>query len=439
MSNDPKTSASNSPDTARLIIGDQEIELPLIRGSEDELAIDIRQLRAKTGAITHDPGFGNTGSCQSRVTFLDGAKGILRYRGYPIEQLAENSSFIEVAWLLMEGELPSQEELKTFRRQLTLHSMLHEDLRGLFASLPKRGHPMAICAATVAALSTFYQDLKYATPAEQRQASSMRLLAKFPTIAAFSYKHSIGQPYMYPRNDLLYTENILHMLFATPCEPYQPDPLAAKALNLLLILHADHEQNCSTSTVRTVGSAQANLYASVSAGINALWGPLHGGANQKVIEMLVAIEQGGLSPQDFMEKAKDKNSNVRLMGFGHRVYKNYDPRARILKKSCDEVLANMGKQNALLQIAQELEAIALADDYFVERHLYPNVDFYSGIIYQALGIPIDMFTVFFAMGRLPGWISQWLEHHADTDSRIIRPRQIYQGPRKRDYIPLEDR
>jgi citrate synthase len=434
MSTDPQ-----KPESARLILGDKEIELPVLHGVENEVAIDIRQLRAETGAITYDPGLGNTGSAQSSITFLDGAEGILRYRGYPIEQLAEHSTFLEVAWLLMHGELPTRDELEEFRHEVTMHTMLHEDLRLFFSAIPKRGHPMAICAATVAALSTFYQDLKFDDPEGQRWAAALRLLAKFPTIAANSYKHSIGQPFVYPKNELSYTENILHMMFATPCEEYKADPVSAKALNLLLILHADHEQNCSTSTVRMVGSSQANLFASVSAGVNALWGPLHGGANQKVIEMLLAIEEGGMSPQDFMAQAKDKNSQVRLMGFGHRVYKNYDPRAKILKKSCDEVLASMGKKSPLLDIAQELEKIALEDDYFIQRNLYPNVDFYSGIIYKALGIPIEMFTVFFAMGRLPGWISQWLEHHDDPDSKIFRPRQVYQGAPAREYVPIDKR
>jgi citrate synthase len=340
MSTDPQ-----KPESARLILGDKEIELPVLHGVENEVAIDIRQLRAETGAITYDPGLGNTGSAQSSITFLDGAEGILRYRGYPIEQLAEHSTFLEVAWLLMHGELPTRDELEEFRHEVTMHTMLHEDLRLFFSAIPKRGHPMAICAATVAALSTFYQDLKFDDPEGQRWAAALRLLAKFPTIAANSYKHSIGQPFVYPKNELSYTENILHMMFATPCEEYKADPVSAKALNLLFILHADHEQNCSTSTVRMVGSSQANLYASVSAGVNALWGPLHGGANQKVIEMLLEIEEGGMSPQDFMSrKAKDKNSQVRLMGFGHRVYKNYDPRAKILKKSCDEVLASHGQE-----------------------------------------------------------------------------------------------
>lgn len=429
----------SSTKSATLTIGDKTIELPIIEGSEGEIAVDIRRLRSETGFVTYDPGFGNTGSCLSNITFLNGEQGTLRYAGYSIEDLAENSNFLEVSWLLLHQKLPTREELEDFHRQITYHTMVHEDLKRFYGSLPKTGHPMAICAATVGALSTFYQDVKYDDPEDQRWAAAVRLLAKMPTIAAYSYKHSKGQPFMYPQNHLSYPENILHLMFATPCEPYEPDPVIARALDLLLILHADHEQNCSTSTVRTVGSSHANLFASVSAGISALWGPRHGGANQKVIEMLISILEGNRSAKDFMDLAKDKKSGVRLMGFGHRVYKNYDPRARILKKSCDEVLARMGTDNPLLDIAKELEEIALNDDYFVERKLYPNVDFYSGIIYQALGIPTDMFTVFFALGRLPGWISQWLEFHRDADGRIIRPRQIYTGATERSYVPVDAR
>jgi len=425
--------------TAKLTIDGKELELPIIEGTEGEVAIDIRNLRAETGAITFDPGLGNTGACLSKITFLNGEDGVLRYCGYPIEEIAEKSSFLEVAWLLINQELPNKSQLDDFRYEITRHTMLHENLRGFFSGIPRHGHPMAICAAAVGALSTFYQDVQFDDPAARRWAAAIRLLAKMPTIAAYSYKHSCGQPYMYPKNELSYTENILYMLFATPCEPYEPDPVLAKALDLLLILHADHEQNCSTSTVRTVGSSQANLFASVSAGISALWGPLHGGANQKVIEMLMEIHDGDKSAKQFMEAAKDKNSGTRLMGFGHRVYKNYDPRARILKKACDDVLARLGKSSPLLDIATELEDIALHDDYFIERKLYPNVDFYSGIIYQALGIPIDLFTVFFAMGRLPGWISQWLEFHRDQHARITRPRQIYMGATKRTFVPVDER
>ncbi|MCR9243997.1 MAG: citrate synthase [bacterium] len=427
-----------APKTARLSLGDQEIELPVMVGAEGEMAIDIRKLRAQTGAVTFDPGLGNTGACTSNITFLDGEKGILRHAGYPIEELANQSSFLEVMWLLLHQELPLKTELDSFTHDITHHTMMHEDLKRLFASLPKAGHPMAVCAAAVGALSTFYQKEGPKTP-EQNWIDAIRLLAKMPTIAAYCYKHSIGQPLMYPRNDLSYAANLLYMMFGTPCEAYEPNPVTARALDLLLILHADHEQNCSTSTVRTVGSSGANLFSSVSAGISALWGPLHGGANQAVIEMLMSIRDGERSAREFMELAKQKDSGVRLMGFGHRVYKNYDPRAKILKSACDDVLGQLGKRDPLLDIAQELEQIALEDSYFVERKLYPNVDFYSGIIYKALGIPTDMFTVFFAIGRMPGWISQWLEFQADPDKRITRPRQIYTGATPRSYQKVEGR
>ncbi|MEZ5966260.1 MAG: citrate synthase [Planctomycetota bacterium] len=432
-------SKQTTPTHAQLILGDKRLDLPVFVGTENEVAIDIRKLRAETGAITYDPGLGNTGSCKSHITFLDGEKGILRYAGYPIEQLAEQSHFLEVAWLLVNQELPDQAQLAEFERQVTYHTMVHEDFRRFFSSFPKAGHPMAICAAAVGALSTFYEDVHFDDPADQRKAAAVRLLAKMPTIAAYSYKHHLGQPFMYPRNDLTYAANILHMMFATPCERYEPDPVLARALDLLLILHADHEQNCSTSTVRTVGSSQANLFASVAAGISALWGPLHGGANQKVIEMLMSIRDGERTAKQFMELAKAKDSGVRLMGFGHRVYKNHDPRARILKTACTDVLAKLGTKDPLLEIAMELEEIALEDDYFVQRKLYPNVDFYSGIIYKALGIPTDMFTVFFAMGRLPGWIAQWLEFHGDADSKIVRPRQVFVGSSQRAYVPVDKR
>ncbi len=431
--------ADSTPDTARLIIGDQEIELPIIRGREGDAAVDIRGLRGKTGYITYDPGLGNTGSCTSEITYLNGEEGILRYSGYPIEELAKQSSFLEVAWLLFKRELPSRDELQAFEKEVIYHSMVHEDLKRFFSSLPKAGHPMAICAATVGAISTFYEAVRYEDPDDEHWAAAIRLLAKMPTIAAYSYKHSVGQPFMYPRNELSYAANTLYMMFGTPCEAYDPDPVVVRALDLLLILHADHEQNCSTSTVRTVGSSHANMFASVSAGISALWGPLHGGANEKVIEMLIAIRDGDRSASEFMELAKDKNSPVRLMGFGHRVYKNYDPRARILKKACHDVLSRTGTSNPLLEIALELEDIALADPYFVERKLYPNVDFYSGLIYQALGIPVEMFTVFFALGRMPGWIAQWLEFHRDQDAKINRPRQVYLGHETRSYVALDER
>src|SRR5712671_3121001 len=427
-----------APKTCKLTLGDREIELPVLIGSEGEVALDIRQLRAKTGAITYDPGLGNTGACTSKITFLDGEQGILRYAGYPIEELAQKSHFLEVVWLLLHQQLPKPQELNQFTREVTYHTMLHENLKQLFSSLPKDGHPMAVCAAAVGALSTFYQDSRTDDPG-QNWLTALRLLAKMPTIAAYSHKHSIGQPFMYPRNDLSYAANILHMMFGTPCEKYEPNPVMARALDLLLILHADHEQNGSTSTVRTVGSSGANLFASVAAGISALWGPLHGGANQAVIEMLLSIRDGKRTAKEFMELAKRKDSGVRLMGFGHRVYKNYDPRALILKQACYEVLGQLGKKDPLLDIAIELEQIALSDTYFIDRKLYPNVDFYSGIIYKALGIPVEMFTVFFAIGRMPGWIAQWLEYQRDPEARITRPRQIYQGAVAREYEPLEKR
>jgi len=404
------------------------IRLPVIRGSEGETGIDISRLRAETGLITLDPGYGNTGSCKSAITFIDGEKGILRYRGYPIEELAEKSTFLEVSHLLIHGELPSAAELEELRHEVTIHTMLHEDFRRFFGALPKDAHPMPVLAAAVGALATFYQEPE---TDEHIYKAVIRLIAKMPTLAAAAYKHSIGQPQMYPRNDLDYATKFLHMMFAVPAEEYRVDPVVAKALDLLLILHADHEQNCSTSTVRLVGSSKAPLFASISAGIGALWGPLHGGANQKVIEMLehIAAEEG--SADKFVQKAKDKNSTARLMGFGHRVYKSYDPRAKILKKACGDVVRNLAGGSELLDIAMRLEEIALSDDYFISRNLYPNVDFYSGVIYKAIGIPVPMFTVMFAMGRLPGWIAQWQEMRGDEAFRIGRPRQIYTGSNER--------
>ena len=427
-----------APKTAKLTFGDQEIELPVMVGSEGEVAIDIRQLRAKTGAITYDPGLGNTGACQSKITFLDGEKGVLRYAGYPIEELAKKSSFVEVMWLLLHQQLPSASQLSQFTHDVTYHTMLHEDLKALFQSLPKVGHPMAVCAAAVGALSTFYRK-EGPTTREQNWIDAVRLLAKMPTIAAYSYKHSIGQPFMYPRNDLSYAGNLLHMMFSNPCERYEPNPVMARALDLLLILHADHEQNCSTSTVRTVGSSGANLVAAVSAGISALWGPLHGGANQAVIEMLLSIRDGKRTAREFMELAKKKDSGVRLMGFGHRVYKNYDPRALILKQACYDVLAQLGRKDPLLDIALELEQIALSDSYFVDRKLYPNVDFYSGIVQKALGIPTSMFTCIFALARTVGWIAQWNEMISDPEQKIGRPRQLFVGSPRRDVRPIDQR
>jgi citrate synthase len=417
----------------------KSVRMPVIRGTEDEVAVDIAQLRSSTGLITLDNGYGNTGACLSAITFIDGEKGILRYRGYPIEELAEKSNFLEVAWLLIHGELPTADQARGFTGQITRHTLLHEDFRRFFDALPKDAHPMPVCAAAVATLATFYSE-----PSNDIELQDMiiRLIAKMPTIAADSYKHSIGQPFIYPRNDLDYASNFLRMMFATPCEEYEVDPVVARALDLLLILHADHEQNCSTSTVRLVGSSLAPMFASIAAGISALWGPLHGGANQKVIEMLEAIAAEGGDVARFVDRAKDKSSGDRLMGFGHRIYKNYDPRAAILKKACNDVLRKVGgggESAQLLDIAQRLEEIALRDEYFISHKLYPNVDFYSGVIYKALNIPVNMFTVMFAMGRLPGWIAQWVEMRRDPAFRIGRPRQIYTGHALRHFVPMSAR
>ncbi len=431
-----QTMKEGTTSSATITCDGTSVTLPIVRGSEGETGIVIEQLRAKTGMITLDPGFGNTGACRSAITFIDGEKGILRYRGYPIDELAEKSSFLEVAWLLIHGELPTRAQLDGFTAEITRHTLLHENLRRFFDALPTDAHPMPVCAAAVAALATFYQDPE--TDQTQHDAV-IRLLAKMPTLAAYSYKHSTGQPFIYPKNRLDYSSNFLNMMFATPAEDYAVDPVLARAVDLLLILHADHEQNCSTSAVRVVGSSRANLFASVSAGISALWGPLHGGANQQVIEMLEHIEAEGGDAQKFVDRAKDKKDNSRLMGFGHRVYKNYDPRAAILKKSCNEVLAKLGIRSRKLEIAMQLEGIALKDDYFISHKLYPNVDFYSGIIYQALGVPVNMFTVMFAIGRMPGWIAQWLEMRKDPETRIARPRQIYTGATNRPYAPIETR
>ncbi len=430
------TEVQQNKTTATLSFGGKTLDLPVLSGSEGEQAIDIEKLRNSTGLITMDPGYGNTGACRSGITFIDGEKGILRYRGYPIEELAQGSTFLEVAWLLMHGELPGRDELAGFENEVRHHTLLHENFHRFFEALPKDAHPMPVCAAAVGALATFYQE-----PENDRNIHDavVRLIAKIPTIAAYSYKHSIGQPFMYPQNRFDYASNFMHMMFATPCEEYQPDPVIAKILDLLLILHADHEQNCSTSTVRMVGSSRANLFASIAAGISALWGSLHGGANQQVIEMLerIAVEEG--SAAKFLDRAKDKNDTTRLMGFGHRVYKSYDPRAAILKKSCEQVIQRVGMSSNLLEIALQLEEIALRDEYFVSRKLYPNVDFYSGVIYKALGIPTNMFTVMFVIGRMPGWIAQWMEMRRDPDFRISRPRQIYTGHTQRPYIPVGQR
>jgi citrate synthase len=421
--------------TAKLSIEGREIELPMVEGSEGEKAVDISALRKETGIITLDPGYGNTGSCTSDITFIDGEEGVLRYRGYPIEQIAEKADFVEVCYLLVFGSLPDAGQLDAFKQELTYHSLLHEDMKKFFEGYPPTAHPMAILSSMVASLSTYYHEDDEA----DLHLNMVRLLAKAKTIAAFSYKKTIGQPFIYPKNELDYCSNFLHMMFAVPSEPYEVPEVLRDALNLLLILHADHEQNCSTSTVRMVGSSQANLFASIAAGVCALWGPLHGGANQRVIEMLEMIRDDGGDYQKYVDLAKDKDSGFRLMGFGHRVYKNFDPRARILKKTADRVLEQLGHKDSLLDIAKNLERVALEDEYFVERKLYPNVDFYSGIIYRAMEIPTKMFTVMFALGRLPGWIAQWREMRRDPGVRINRPRQIYTGETQRDWVPLEQR
>ncbi len=426
-------------ETAELRLGDQTIELPIIEGSEGERAIDISKLRAETGYITLDPGYANTGSCRSSITFIDGEEGILRYRGIPIDVLAEKSNFIEVTYLMIYGHLPTTSELETFSSSISRHTMLHEDFKKMYSALPKDAHPMAACAATVGSLATFYPDSLDPRDPRQVEITTHRLIAKLPTLAAYAFKHSVGQPFLYPLNSLDYVGNFLRMMFGNPCEDFEVDPVVQNALDLLFILHADHEQNCSTSTARLVGSSMVNLFGTISASINALWGPLHGGANQGVIEMLAAIAEDGQSASEFLERAKSGDESARLMGFGHRVYKNYDPRAKVIKKACDEVLDRMGIHSPLLEIAKELEEITLKDDYFVERKLYPNVDFYSGVIYNAIGTPANMFTAMFAIGRLPGWIAQWKELHEDPAFKIGRPRQIYTGPTKIEYTPIEDR
>ncbi len=425
--------------SAQVIINGQTYELPVMVGSEGEKAIDISKLRGQSGVITIDKGFKNTGSCESAVTFLDGEKGILRYRGYPIEQLADNSTFLEVAYLLIYGELPIKSENDSFAKEITHHTLVNEDIKKILDGFPSHAHPMGVLSSLVTAQTAYYpQSLIPNRPEEETNLSIIRLLAKMPTFAAWAYKKKIGHPVVYPNNKLDYCSNFLHMMYNLPAHEYEADSVVANALDKLLILHADHEQNCSASTVRIVGSSQASLWASISAGINALWGPLHGGANQAVIEMLEGIKNDGGGTKKWMEKAKDKNDPFRLMGFGHRVYKNFDPRAKIIKKAADEVLEKLGVHDPILGIAKGLEEEALRDEYFVERKLYPNVDFYSGIIYRALDIPTDMFTVMFALGRLPGWIAQWKEMREKGDP-IGRPRQVYVGENKRDYITFSSR
>jgi citrate synthase len=421
----------------KIIIEGKEYEFPVICGTEGEKAIDITSLRQKTGYITLDPGFANTGSCRSSITFMNGEEGILRYRGIPVEQLAKHSTFKETAYLLINGELPSRKELNRFSVLLNDHSLVHEDMQIFYQNFPRASHPMGILSSMVNALRSFYPVLQ--TAEEEINIMVTRLLSKIRTMAAMSYKFSRGHKVVYPRPDLAYCANFLNMMFDTPVRPYQIDEDLVQALSVFWILHADHEQNCSTSAVRVVGSGRVNLYASISAGIAALWGPLHGGANQKVIEMLEQIHSNGESIKKIVEKAKDKEDPFRLMGFGHRVYKTYDPRAKIMKEMCHKVLKKYKVEDPLLDIAMELEEIALRDDYFIEKHLYPNIDFYSGIVLRAIGIPTNMFTVMFAIGRLPGWISQWRESMNDPDWRIARPRQIYMGPVTRDYIPIDER
>lgn len=425
--------------TAELIIDGKSYTLPVIVGSEGEVAVDISDLLDKAKVITLDYGFKNTGSTKSAITFLDGDKGILRYRGYSIEDLAEKSNFIEVAYLLIYGHLPTPTELETFRHEIKTHTLVHEDTKKILDGFPSSAHPMGVVASLFCSQTAFYpESLDPNRSNDGNNLSIIRALAKMPTFAAWAYKNAVGHPVNYPDNSLSYTARFLKMMFSLPAEEYQVDPVVAEALDKLLILHADHEQNCSTSTVRIVGSSKASIYSSISAGINALWGPLHGGANQEVILMLENIKKDGGDTEKWINKAKDKSSGFRLMGFGHRVYKNFDPRAKIIKKAADDVLKKLGINDPVLEIALKLEEAALKDPYFVERKLYPNVDFYSGIIYRALGIPVDMFTVMFAMGRLPGWIAQWKEMRENKEP-IGRPRQIYTGETKRAYVPLEKR
>ena len=430
---------NNMSETAKIELDGKTYEFPVVVGTENEKAIDISKLRDTTGYVTLDTGYKNTGATKSAITFLDGELGILHYRGYPIEQLAEKATFIEVAYLLIYGKLPTQTELDAFSNSITKHTLVHEDMKQFFEAYPAKAHPMGVLSSMVCSLSTFYpESLDPNRSPEAKNLTIHRLLAKLPTLAAWSYKNAMRHPFMYPKNNLDYCSNFMHMMFAMPTEDYTVDPVIVDALNKLLILHADHEQNCSTSTVRIVGSSQANLYATISAGISALWGPLHGGANQAVIEMLEQIHNDGGDVDKWVAKAKDKDDSFRLMGFGHRVYKNFDPRATIIKKACDDVLEKLGINDPMLDIAKKLEKVALEDEYFKARNLYPNVDFYSGIIYKALKIPTEMFTVMFAIGRLPGWIAQWKEM-TENNEPIGRPRQIYTGETPRDYVEISKR
>ncbi|NTY62858.1 citrate synthase [Mycolicibacterium sphagni] len=426
-------------ETATLKYPGGELDLEVVHATEGSDGIALGSLLSKTGYTTFDQGFVNTASTKSAITYIDGDAGILRYRGYPIEQLAEKSTFIEVSYLLIYGELPTTEQLEKFTTQIQRHTLLHEDLKRFFDGFPRNAHPMPVLSSAVNALSAYYQDSLDPLDNEQVELSTIRLLAKMPTIAAYAYKKSVGQPFLYPDNSLTLVENFLRMTFGFPAEPYEVDPEIVRALDMLLILHADHEQNCSTSTVRLVGSSQANLFTSISGGINALWGPLHGGANQAVLEMLEKIRAGDDDVQTFVKKVKNREDGVKLMGFGHRVYKNYDPRARIVKEQADKILGKLGGDDELLDIAKQLEEIALTDDFFIERKLYPNVDYYTGVIYRAMGFPTRMFTVLFALGRLPGWIAHWREMHDEGSSKIGRPRQIYTGYTERDYAAIDGR
>ncbi len=417
----------------------QYIELPVLTGSENEKAIDISNLRAKTGHIALDPGYVNTGPCESSITYLNGEKGILHYRGYPIEELALHSTFIEVAYLLIHGELPTKYQLEEYVNRISKHAMIHEDMKLFFEGFSRAAHPMVILSSMVSSLSAYYTEASGKASIENIEINSARIIAKISTIAAFSFKKSVGQPFVYPKDDLTYCANFLNMMFSVPAEPYEIDPEIISSLELMLILHADHEQNCSSSTVRVVGSSMANVYASVASGILALWGPLHGGANQQAVQMLQQIYEDGSNISKYIELAKNKKNKFRLMGFGHRVYKNFDPRARIIKKVCHKLLNKLEVKDPLLQIALDLENATLEDEYFIEKKLYPTLDFYTGIIYRAIGIPLNMFTVMFALGRVPGWIAQWKEMHEDKTQKIARPRQLFTGPNKRKYKNINER
>jgi citrate synthase len=434
----PEASVGNG--TVALHYGDgAELDLPVKTATEGSAGIEVTKLLSTTGMVTLDPGFVNTAACSSEITYIDGDAGILRYRGYPIEQLAEKSTFLEVSYLLIYGELPTDEQLGNFTQLITKHTLLHEDLKGFFDGFPRNAHPMPVLSSAVSALSTFYQDSLNPFDEPNVDLSTIRLLAKVPTLAAYAFKKSVGQPLLYPDNSLNYVENFLRLTFGLPAEPYEVDPAVAKALDMLFVLHADHEQNCSTSTVRVVGSAEANLFASISAGINALFGPLHGGANAAVLDMLEDIRDAGGDVNAYVNRVKNKEPGVKLMGFGHRVYKNYDPRARIVKATADQLLTKLAPNDHLLDLATQLEEVALSDDYFISRKLYPNVDFYTGLIYRAMGFPTKMFTVLFAIGRLPGWIAHYREMVHDPATKIARPRQVYTGPAERDFISMEKR